>query len=288
MANARNKTVDTTYLSVDTAERRGFLHRDYIAHCLRWSHVIKRLTERKAYSDARLLDVGCGRELPLAKTLYSSRLIVKQYFGIDAGPIEDEAIAVFRSGAFPIQAWEKCDILDITLDDLGGEQANWVTCFEVLEHVEPAHMLKMLSHIRSLMSPTGTAFFSTPCWDVVSCAANHVNEMKYHALGAIFEKNGWTINAVHGTFASQRDYVHRLSPIEKTLFDKLSDYYDSNVLACIFAPLYPDGSRNCLWELSPVPTTPGEERFKPIFSVPEPWGSSANWRDMALFDGVSQ
>ena len=43
MANARGKKVDTTYLSIDNAEERGFLHRDYIAHCLRWSHVVKYL-----------------------------------------------------------------------------------------------------------------------------------------------------------------------------------------------------------------------------------------------------
>jgi len=40
MANARGKEIDNTHLSIDQAEARGFLHRDYIAHCLRWSNGI--------------------------------------------------------------------------------------------------------------------------------------------------------------------------------------------------------------------------------------------------------
>ena len=75
MANERGKSIDKTYLSIDTAEDRGFIHRDYVSHCLRWTHVIKRLYERKTWQTARILDVGCGRELPMAKLLYSSKLI---------------------------------------------------------------------------------------------------------------------------------------------------------------------------------------------------------------------
>jgi SAM-dependent methyltransferase len=280
MANARNKSVDKTYLSIDTAEDRGFIHRDYIAHCLRWSHVVKRLTQQKAYTTARILDVGCGRELPLAKMLYSSRLIPERYFGVDVGPITDAAAGVFHSGAFPIDIWEDTDILKLTLDDLGGKRVNWVTCFEVLEHVEPRHMLKMLRHIRGLLAPGGTAFFSTPCWDVVSCAANHVNEMKYGALGAIFEAQGWKVRNVYGTFASIRDYEHKLSPLEHGLFNQLRDYYDVNVLACIFAPLYPANSRNALWEVTPIELF-DPVKFPAIDGVPEPWGSSALWKEMA-------
>ena len=40
MANARGKEIDNTHLSIDQAEARGFIHRDYIAHCLRHLSVI--------------------------------------------------------------------------------------------------------------------------------------------------------------------------------------------------------------------------------------------------------
>lgn len=293
--NRRFKSVDTTYLSLDAAEERGFIHRDYIAHCLRWSHVLKRLAERKAYASARLLDVGCGREMPLAKSLYSSRYIVEQYLGVDVGPIPDDTIAHFDSGKFPIRVWERTDVCDLSAEDIGDGLANWVTCFEVLEHVEPLHMLKMLAKIRELTTDDATIFISTPCWNRKDCADNHVNEMTYESLGAVFEANGLVVDDVYGTFASIRDYERELldaklsTPVDhnygvptRQLFERLRAYYDTNFLSCVFAPLFPAQSRNCLWELRKAPPG-GKERwkFRPLSECQQPWGSSGLWEDMA-------
>ena len=33
------------------------------------------------------------------------------------------------------------------------------------------------------------------------------------------------------------------------LFNKLNKYYDSNIISIIFAPLYPEKSRNVMWHL---------------------------------------
>ena len=52
MANIRGKAMDNTHLSIDQAEKRGFIHRDYIAHCLRWSHVAKFMGEKSRYKTA--------------------------------------------------------------------------------------------------------------------------------------------------------------------------------------------------------------------------------------------
>lgn len=278
--NARGKTIDTTYLSLETAEERGFIHRDYIAHCLRWSHVIKRLSDKRAYETARILDVGCGRELPLPTTLYSSRFIVQQYVGVDAGPINLDARERFHSGRFPVEIYERTDFLDLDLGKYGERVFNVVTCFEVLEHVEPEHMILMLRKIKQSMDPAGRAFISTPCWDVATKAANHVNEMRYEALGAVIEREGFTIKDVHGTFASIREYEPHLKESHREAFNDLRGYYDVNFLACIFAPFYPAYSRNCLWELSIDPTI-SSGMFKPITEVPEPWGSSDKWKDMS-------
>jgi hypothetical protein len=281
--NERGKRVDTTFLSLDTAAERGFIHRDYLAHCTRWSHVVKRFYERKNYESARILDVGCGRELPLAKTLYSSRLQPQAYFGVDYGPILDEACAVFHTGKFPLTVFENTDFMDIALSDIGGVPVTHITCFEVLEHVEPEHCVRMLRHMLGLLSPVGTAFISTPNWNVTDCAANHVNEMRYHTLGRVIEACGFTIQNVYGTFASIRDYQYKLSPVEHELFVKLREYYDSNFLACIFAPLYPAESRNCLWELRPrIPTD--SHQFKELESVPKPWSSSQDWEKFRMVE----
>jgi hypothetical protein len=305
MSNARGKSLDTTYLSIDTAEGRGFIHRDYIAHCLRWTHVVKRLYERKSYQTTRLLDIGCGRELPLAKTLYSSRLSPQMYFGVDAGPINDEDLSVLtKTGKFPLKVWEHTNLLELDREDVElPEQSqpppelakvpNMVTCFEVLEHVEPSMMHEMLEHVKKLTSPDCRYFFSTPCWNRQDCAANHVNEMLYEALGYVFEMHGFNVEHVYGTFASIRDYEHllphaivdaesdevHLPTIQ--VFNALREYYDTNFLSCIFAPLFPAQSRNCLWELSRQKS--GDMcTFGDITMLKEPWSSSDKWEEMRI------
>ena len=36
---------------------------------------------------------------------------------------------------------------------------------------------------------------------------------------------------------------------EREMFDRLNEYYDSNLVSNIMAPLFPKYSRNCLWVL---------------------------------------
>ena len=293
--NEFGKTVDKTYLSIDNAEDRGFIHRDYIAHCLRWSHVVKRLYERKCYQSARILDVGCGRELPFAKTLYSSKLAPAMYYGVDAGPINDEDVAkIAKTQKFAHKLWEHCNFLELTPQDVNYQEIttdvecdllpNLVTCFEVLEHVEPKMMMDMLEHMKRLTTPDARFFISTPCWNRTDCAANHVNEMLYESLGAAFERHGFVVENVYGTFASIRDYEQLL--VDRGLdvvFQMLREYYDTNFLSCIFAPLFPAQSRNCLWELRKKPEGQGmAHKFPPIEAVQQPWSSSTKWEEMSL------
>lgn len=299
--NAAGKTIDKTFLSINNAEERGFIHRDYIAHCLRWTHVVKRLYERKTYETARILDIGCGRELPLAKLLYSSKLIPQRYTGVDVGPINDADYQILMGGKMKdhVRIFEHTNLLDLHFEEFTQEGStepelpNMVTCFEVLEHVEPKMMFDMLTKMKELTTDDATFFISTPNWNRTDCAANHVNEMLYEALGAGFERHGFAIQNVYGTFASIRDYEHLLARSPEGLlnegvplhvFDKLREYYDTNFLSCVFAPLFPAQSRNALWELRKesffTPRAP--KRFKDINSVQQPWSSSEQWKDMSL------
>ncbi len=102
MANIRGKAMDNTHLSIDQAEKRGFIHRDYIAHCLRWSHVVKFMGEKSRYKTADLLDIGCGKDLPLLRLLYSSKMIpdTGSYTGVDINKLE----APFNLGRYPLRA----------------------------------------------------------------------------------------------------------------------------------------------------------------------------------------
>jgi len=277
MANARGKSVDKTHLSIDQAERRGFLHRDYIAHCLRWSHIVKHLQQKQRYKDAVIFDVGCGKEMPLIKTLYSSRMSPREYTGFDVNKLEMPDM--FKNAKFKPKFFGELDFAQYIST---SAQPTLITCFEVVEHVEPAHAIAILKNIRTHMTSDTHAFVSTPCWDPhVGAAANHVNEMKYGPFGATLEAIGFQVENQWGTFASIKDYIDQIDELGETvreIFDELREYYDTNVLACIFAPLFPSHSRNCLWHLSHKLHTP---QFADIHEWPTPWTSSEEWKDLA-------
>ena len=52
-----------------------------------------------------------------------------------------------------------------------------------------------------------------------------------------------------GTFASIRDYKPLMNDWQTKMFEALKEYYDSNILSNIMAPLFPAKSRNTLWIL---------------------------------------
>lgn len=313
MANARGKEIDNTHLSIDQAEARGFIHRDYIAHCLRWTHVAKYLQSR--YKTARVLDIGCGVDLPLPRLLYSSKLIVEDYVGVEYNKSHKFKLDAFSTGKFPISAYGGIDFATdqvsmrkaIFLGPVEGKECvvfyrgdneqcehllpNTFVSFEMIEHIEPGHCRAVMRKIKTMMDAcrkfegeNPVAFISTPCWDPhVGAAGNHVNEMLYQALGALFEDLGFVIENVAGTFASQRDYKDHLG-ILAPAYEALSKHYDSNYLATIFAPLFPEHSRNALWTLRVRDLEYHEShsrKFPPLREVPGPWTSSARWQELA-------
>lgn len=276
--NAYGRTIDKTFLSVDNAEERGFLHRDYIAHCFRWTHVVKRLAKSGAYKNAVILDIGAGKEIPFAKMLYSSRMIPKAYYGVDAGTFKAESISLLKGEmAQKSKFFPNTDFLCKFNEEVSPSH---IIMFEVLEHVEPKHGLGILRKVKKMLPKDGLFFLSTPCWDGTT-AKNHVNEINYHALGAVLGSI-FTIEEVYGTFASISDYKHLLESfgIAPSAFEKLREYYDTNVLSTIFAPVFPQYSRNALWVLSNRPGL-SKVNFGPISMVPAPWGSSEKWQDLA-------
>lgn len=282
MANKRGKEVDTTFLSMETACDRGFIHRDYLAHCLRFSHIAKFLNAGGRYKTFHVLDVGCGRETPLPKLLYSSRLThtTGSYTGVDVGPIIEPKSINTSTGKFRMELHPKTDFLKFTGRPTGYDV---IVSFEVMEHVEPYHTFQLLSRIRQKLAAGGNGFISTPCYDQKAGAAdNHVSEFSFQAFKALVELAGFTVVNVWGTFASQRDYKKELgkSGLDiQDVFDKLNEYYDSNVLACLFAPLFPELARNCIWQLQASSTKPAlaPAIVKDLQARPEVHSSSARW-----------
>ena len=75
-------------------------------------------------------------------------------------------------------------------------------------------------------------------------------------------------------------HKNQLNHLETT-FSKLREYYDSNYLATIFAPLFPQYSRNCIWETQYVGKLTNEERqFPQINKIEGRLGSSERWREI--------
>ena len=242
------KEIDKTFLSIDNAEERGFIHRDYIAHCLRWSHVIKFMAKGKKYQNASILDLGCGKEVPLLKTMYTSKMAPYHYTGVDYGPINYSDCVC--------KAMEKCEVcelhqhVDVSECKFITKEYDIITSFEVLEHMTPIKVFRTLKNIFEHCSDNVDIFISTPNFNG-KAAANHHNEMTQEFLSELFEAMGFKILNKYGTFASQSEYKDKLyAEGYGKLFEGLSEYYDSNLVAVLFAPLYPEHSRNVLWHLT--------------------------------------
>jgi hypothetical protein len=310
MANVRGKSIDNTHLSIDTAEDRILVHRDYISHCIRWSHVIKFLLQKHAYKNVRVLDIGCGVDAPLARMMLSNRIAPIEYIGIDYNHSSKFNLDMFKNTTFKPTTFGSVDFANdhcVWFDNakngelcmnIKGDNAedyfaipNLITCFEVLEHIEPEHVIRVLMRVKYIMEKTKefhgytpTFFMSTPNWNVTDTADNHVNEMKNEALGWLLEEVGFKIVDQFGTFASKRDYAHliqsRYGNVVNCVFDRLNDYFDSNLASILFAPLFPREARNCFWKLS-LADESYERKYAPISELAEPWTSSENWKDLA-------
>ena len=295
-----NRVLDKTFLSANNADERVIRHRDLISHAFRWANVARHLAKNGKYQTAVVLDVGCGKEMPLARMLYSNRLLPLKYVGVDANRFD--VPDMLKGKKMPITIWAETDFCALEPEDVGFKildksdpegpkyddylQPNVVTCFEVLEHVTPEHARRMLQHMLTLTSPNCDFFISTPCWDGHNAAENHINEMRVDALGALFEDLGFEVTGLWGTFASQRDYKPVMElryPGISQVYEKLSEYYDSTIISVMFAPLFPMESRNCLWHLTKkTGDAAAQDRlFAALDQLQGPWSQHPAWVDLA-------
>lgn len=227
--------VNKTQLNLKLAEDRQIVHRDYLAHCLRWSHILKWADIGQTW-----LDIGCG-DFPLAMALYSNKFKPKLYVGSDMRKLSDK----IPETNFPI-IFLQGDICK-TYTSIQDKKFDNIVCLEMLEHVEKKHGLRTLDTIQKLASKNTRIFLSTPVFNG-KAAQNHVHEYKYQELKDELEKR-FKIEANYGTFASIRDIKPVLTKAEQECFENMHQYYDSNLLSIMFAPMHPEQSRNCIWVL---------------------------------------
>ena len=291
-----NRVMDKTFLSANSADERVIRHRDLVSHAFRWAHIARYLSQNQRYKDAIILEAGCGKEMPLARMLYSNRLIPRYYCGVDANKFDIPEMLMGKK--IPISIWSETDFCALDVHDVAPEgpgfedadipdnlKPNVFICYEVLEHVCPAHARNLLIKAQRLTSDDCHYFISTPCWDLVNAADNHISEIRFEALGALFEDIGFHVQGVWGTFASQKDYkpyMEQEYPGITAIFEKLSEYYDSTVISTTFAPLFPAYSRNACWHLTKEQGDDSkQERLFPALELAlTPWTSHPTWKEL--------
>jgi 2-polyprenyl-3-methyl-5-hydroxy-6-metoxy-1,4-benzoquinol methylase len=236
------KQYNTTQLNPETSFERHIFHRDQFAHYLRWTHVL-----RLAKIGMNILDFGCGSG-NLYEVLYRNRFSPKSFTGLD---IRSKTIEKNKE-KFPKADWQCKDL--VNLSNPYGSNWDMIASFEVLEHVGKENGEKFMDNIANCCNENTIVLISTPVYDEkVGAAENHiyngqVQEYTYDEAKELFEKR-FTIEKKFGTFASVKDYKSIMNESQLEMYDKLHEYYDSNLLSIMFAPLFPEQSRNVIWQL---------------------------------------
>lgn len=235
-----------TQLTPQNEYERHIYHRDQFAHYFRWSHVLK-----NARIGQTILDMGCGSG-EMLEVFYRNRYRPKHFVGLDVREktIEQNCEKFGKLDFAEFQARDLCKPFDL------GEKFDVITSFEVLEHIGHENIDAFLQNMVKHADEHTVIYISTPNYDPrVGAAENHL-------LGPNKEVGEWDhfelqekllqyfdIVKKYGTFASMRDYKPYMNDWQKEMFAALSEYYDTNILACLMAPFFPEHSRNTLWVL---------------------------------------
>lgn len=218
------------------------IHRDYLAHVFRWGHISK-LT-----GDKRVLEIGCGVDLPLERAVsHYQSTCPSHYLGVDINPEPK----VHRNHAWADHCWE----FDFSSrwKELAADEFDLIVCTEVVEHMRMPAVRKLLHGAHELLADGGLFVLSTPVANGRP-ARNHINEMSIETLQAELTRAGWQVEKRHGTFMNWNDCMKALDTLPagvehgiRWALQELMNYYSGEVVACMLAPLFPDFSRNNVW-----------------------------------------
>lgn len=250
MKKMNTKNYNTTELPVETSLAKNFFHRDQIAHYFRWAFV-----GHLVNINHRVVDFGCGKG-ELAKVLWSNRAKPSAYIGLDIKNIKD--ITTHHGKKIEWATVHQQDLVNPTMD-LSELKGNKICSFEVIEHVGKQNAVTFLKNMMLCGTQDADYYLSTPN-NNGTCAGNHTydsgdgrgedcQELTHDELADAIDEAGFEVVNKFGTFASQRDYKHLIEVDYPGLWDKLDKYYYHHIMAILFAPLYPEQSRNIFWQL---------------------------------------
>lgn len=252
MSKLETKHYNTTQLDPYQAMERQIEHRDQAAHLFRWTHILKVMR-----IGDNVTDFGAGTA-NLLETLYRNRFKAGKYIGLE---IKKSTVEAARD-KFKDVPWAEFHVVDLVKEDLSFfenlPKAKHVCSFEVLEHVGKVNGPAFMERFAACGDEGTIYYLSTPNYDAkVGAAGNHTydagdgngvqpQEFTHEETAALIDPH-FEIIKKFGTFASQSDYKHLLTSAQKEMFNALSEYYSSNIISILFAPLFPEQSRNTMW-----------------------------------------
>ena len=269
--NRDDREFDTTQLR--EAGHGRTLHRDYSGHFWRWSFARRFITTKD-----NVLEIGCGEDKPLSKILTGGAAAhVNKYVGVDLNKLKPSASQrlTFLGEFNFVERYKEL------LKDEFKDGFDVVVHYEVIEHMKVEHGAKLLKAAFAALKPGGVMLMSTPCYDGVRHAANHIHEFEVEELQKYTEKAGFVVEKRYGVFMdikhigkvdTDRASKAAIAEVRKAL----GEYYDNDAISCLFAPLYPDHARNNLWicrkPIDGVVAKPAKEAKAAVKAVAKPAG----------------
>lgn len=240
---------NTTQLHPEITFEKHVYHRDQFAHYFRWCYVMNQI---HGMDRPTILDFGCGNG-NLAEVLYRNRRHCEMYYGLD---VRKQTIDKLREKwkQIPWAHWNDADLVKPFETSIASIKGSWdyITCFEVIEHIGKKNAPQFLDNIAMCMDEESTLLLSTPNYDEkVGAANNHIIngeicEFTHQELQVLLSER-FTIVKKFGTFASVKDYKPLLNEWQKQMYDGLKEFYDQDLVSNIMAPFFPEQSRNTLW-----------------------------------------
>jgi 2-polyprenyl-3-methyl-5-hydroxy-6-metoxy-1,4-benzoquinol methylase len=241
-AERDTRDYDTTQLHANGHGKT--LHRDYSAHFFRWSFARRFITAKD-----HVLEIGAGEDKPLSKILTGGAAAhVNTYVGVDLNKLKpSNSQRLTFLGEFNFVERHK------ELMKMRPEGYDVLVHYEVFEHLNSKFQAKFLKNCFDCLKPGGTMLMSTPVWDHVHMAQNHIAEVDVPMMQKYLDKAGFKVEQRWGTFMN----IKSIGKVDSDMASKaailevskaLATYFDSDSISNIFGPLYRDHARNCLWQ----------------------------------------
>jgi len=254
---------DTTALHYDL-HAKIVSHADYIAHSEKWDFCI-----RSIQKGDRILDVGCGTDLPFMYAIVYSQTLASKvlhreggcYVGVDLNKLKTTG-----------QNWATLlPETDMTSDEgynaaleaiPGNDDAaqlrqplrgyTMIVALEIIEHMDVADGRKLLQNMLDLLDPGGRVYLSTPVYDGKAQARNHIHEYYIDELRELIESVGFVVEKRYGTFTAEpqlKKWLKENRPDWYKLYMEAREFHSAGYMSGVIAPMVPDLARNNLWVL---------------------------------------